>query len=70
MESKKPNRCISCSVTSCANHCGNENCCALDRVIIGTHEKNPTVTECVDCESFILSNHCGCKSDEHRSTLG
>lgn len=70
MENKKPNRCISCSVVSCANHAGTENFCSLDRVIIGTHEKNPTVTECVDCESFILSNRCGCKSNENCSTCG
>ncbi|MBE6569723.1 MAG: DUF1540 domain-containing protein [Ruminococcaceae bacterium] len=58
MENKKPNHCISCSVTNCANHAQSENYCALDRVVIGTHEANPTVTQCVDCESFVLSNRC------------
>ena len=48
-----PNRCIECSVHQCANHCGEQNYCALDRVSIGTHEANPTVTQCVDCMSFV-----------------
>ena len=53
---KQPNHSIKCTVTSCANHAGKENYCVLDTVKIGTHEANPTVSQCVDCESFVLGN--------------
>ncbi len=59
METKKPNHCISCSVKNCAHHAQSENYCSLEKVVIGTHEKNPTVVQCVDCESFVLG---GCAS--------
>ncbi|MBQ2278087.1 MAG: DUF1540 domain-containing protein [Clostridia bacterium] len=61
MEEKKPNHSIACTVTQCANHACTTNFCALDRIMVGTHEKNPTVSQCVDCESFILdaSKSCG-----------
>ena len=69
MEEKKPNHSIACTVTQCANHACTTNFCALDRIMVGTHEKNPTVAQCVDCESFILdaskscgSAHCGSTS--------
>ena len=55
---KKPNHCIKCTVTSCANHAQKENYCVLDTVKIGTHECNPTVSQCVDCESFVLGKNC------------
>lgn len=48
------NSSIKCSVTQCGNHCGSENYCVLDEVNIGTHEQNPTMKQCVDCESFKL----------------
>jgi len=54
-EMKKPNHCIACTVTQCAHHADTTNYCVLDRIVVGTHEKNPTKTECVDCESFVLS---------------
>lgn len=47
------NKCIECSVRQCAHHAGDSNYCVLDKVSIGTHEPNPTMTECVDCLSFI-----------------
>ncbi len=53
---KKANPCISCSVEQCANN----NCngyCSLDKIKVGTHESNPTVSQCVDCESFVLGNN-------------
>lgn len=60
MENKKPNRCIACTVQQCAHHAENENYCSLDKIIVGTHEMNPTVSQCTDCESFILkSGECG-----------
>ncbi|MGN1345451.1 MAG: DUF1540 domain-containing protein [Eubacteriales bacterium] len=54
MEEKKPNHSIACTVTQCANHACECNYCVLDRIMVGTHEKNPTVPQCVDCESFVL----------------
>ena len=53
---KKANHCIKCTVVSCANHAKSEDYCVLDTVKIGTHECNPTVSQCVDCESFVLGN--------------
>lgn len=47
------NKSIECSVTSCGNHCANENYCSLDKVRIGTHECDPTVDQCTDCLSFV-----------------
>ena len=63
---KKPNHSVFCTVTQCANHAKSCDYCSLERVCIGTHEKNPTVTECTDCESFVLGTNkagscdCGC----------
>lgn len=54
MENKKANQSIKCSVPQCENHCQNQNYCALDCISVGTHEANPTVEECTDCESFQL----------------
>jgi len=47
------NRCIECSVTSCANHSQTENYCALDKIKVGTHESNPTDVRCTNCNSFV-----------------
>lgn len=57
---KKNNQCISCTVHQCANNSG-EGYCGLDRIKIGTHEANPTVSQCTDCESFVLGESKGCK---------
>lgn len=46
------NKCIECTVHQCANHCEGENYCALDKILVGTHESNPTVDQCTDCKSF------------------
>ena len=46
------NKCIECTVQSCAYHCDNENYCSLDRILVGTHEENPTMDQCTDCKSF------------------
>ncbi len=50
------NTSIKCSVKSCQNHCNSEDYCGLNSVKIGTHESNPTVCQCVDCESFVARN--------------
>ncbi len=63
----KANHSIRCSVDKCANHCGGENYCSLDCVSIGTHEANPTVTQCVDCESFRVRNQQQTNSNSHQS---
>ena len=46
------NKCIECTVQSCAYHCDTENYCSLDRIMVGTHEANPTEDQCTDCKSF------------------
>ncbi len=51
---EQANRSIKCSVDQCKHHCTNNQFCSLSSVKIGTHENNPTVCECVDCESFKL----------------
>ena len=46
------NQSIKCSVEQCKNHCGSQQYCSLDSIMVGTHEQNPTQQECTDCESF------------------
>ena len=46
------NKCIECTVQQCANHCEGQNYCSLDRIVVGTHELNPTVDQCPACKSF------------------
>ena len=57
---EKCNECIKCTVEQCRHHHGTKNYCTLDSIQVGTHEMNPTVSQCTDCESFILKS--GCKS--------
>lgn len=52
MKMEKANKCIACTVEQCKNHCQDEDYCKLDSIRIGTHEPNPKMVECVDCESF------------------
>lgn len=52
--SEQANRSIACSVTQCSNHCGCEDYCKLQQIQVGTHEQNPTQTQCTDCQSFRL----------------
>ena len=49
-----PNKSIKCTVQSCAHHCKNEQYCGLDAIQVGTHEANPTMDQCTDCQSFKL----------------
>ena len=46
------NKSIECTVQQCAHHCGHENYCSLDKILVGTHEMNPTMDQCTDCMSF------------------
>ncbi|MBC8610035.1 Domain of Uncharacterised Function (DUF1540) [uncultured Ruminococcus sp.] len=50
----KPNQSIHCSVSQCEYHCQDKNYCSLDCITVGTHEANPTMVQCTDCESFCL----------------
>ncbi|MCI5898113.1 MAG: DUF1540 domain-containing protein [Firmicutes bacterium] len=52
MKDCKANHSIKCVVSSCDYHCQNENYCSLDSIRVGTHEANPTVEQCTDCQSF------------------
>jgi len=46
------NKSIECTVRQCAYHCDEANFCSLDRILVGTHEGNPTMEQCTDCMSF------------------
>jgi len=46
------NKCIECTVQQCAYHCDDANYCSLERILVGTHETNPTMDQCTDCKSF------------------
>jgi len=46
------NPCIQCTIFSCANHNESEEYCALEQIQVGTHESDPKVVECTDCQSF------------------
>ena len=51
-----PNTAIHCSVTNCAHHCKSANYCGLNAIQVGTHETNPTMDQCTDCQSFAKKN--------------
>lgn len=51
-----PNTHIGCTVCNCANHCDDQNYCTLDKIVVGTHEANPTKVQCTDCESFVMKS--------------
>ncbi len=52
----KANHSIGCTVTQCKYHCEKENYCSLDKIMVGTHEANPTMKQCTDCDSFEVKN--------------
>lgn len=47
-----PNTSIHCSVTDCAYHCQEAQYCGLNAIQVGTHESNPAMDQCTDCQSF------------------
>jgi hypothetical protein len=49
MHTKNPG--VNCSVHQCKYNEANQYC-TLNVIKIGTHEQNPTVDECTDCQSF------------------
>lgn len=44
---------IKCSVQQCKYN-NKSDYCTLNQIKVGTHESNPTVVQCTDCESFVL----------------
>ena len=46
------NKSIECTVKQCAHHCDEANFCSLERILVGTHEANPSMDQCTDCMSF------------------
>ena len=47
-----PNTAIHCSVTDCAHHCQDAEYCGLNSIRVGTHEADPAMDQCTDCQSF------------------
>ena len=47
-----PNTSIHCSVDTCAHHCESSQYCGLNSIRVGTHETNPSMDQCTDCQSF------------------
>ena len=39
-------------VTNCAHHCQDVDHCGLTSIQVGTHEANPTMDQCTDCQSY------------------
>ncbi len=50
------NKSIECSVKECMHHCADCNYCSLNTIKVGSHETNPTMYQCTDCNSFELKN--------------
>ena len=46
------NKSIECTVVSCKHHSCEADYCALDKIRIGTHECDPSKSQCTDCLSF------------------
>ncbi|MBR6580686.1 MAG: DUF1540 domain-containing protein [Ruminococcus sp.] len=49
---------IKCTVSQCKYNMVTENYCSLGCISVGTHESNPTVPECTDCNSFVKRTGC------------
>ncbi len=60
MNEMKKNSNIKCTVSQCKNNMVTENYCCLDCICVGTHEANPTVPECTDCNSFVKRTCTNC----------
>lgn len=50
----KINESVKCTVQQCKHHCKDKDYCSLSSITVGTHEANPTMSECTDCKSFSL----------------
>ena len=49
---EQENKSIRCTVQQCQHHSDRADYCTLDSIKVGTHEMNPTMKECTDCDSF------------------
>lgn len=49
----KKNDNIRCTVSQCEYNMRTEDYCCLECIQVGSHDVNPTVPECVDCNSFV-----------------
>ncbi|NLK94889.1 MAG: DUF1540 domain-containing protein [Clostridiales bacterium] len=45
---------IGCTVQQCKHHAQSDDYCTLNKILVGTHEANPSIPECTDCKSFEL----------------
>ncbi len=50
------NTSIGCTVSNCKYNNESENYCTLEKIQVGTHESNPTMKECTDCNSFEIKS--------------
>lgn len=60
MDNTYANQCIACTVKECKNHHKSRDYCSLDKIMIGTHEANPSVPPCTDCRSFVAKQQGMC----------
>ena len=44
------NQAIKCTVQQCKHHAAGQNYCSLREILVGTHEGNPTESQCTDCK--------------------
>ncbi|MBP5430915.1 DUF1540 domain-containing protein [Ruminococcus sp.] len=58
MDEQKKNKSIKCDVAQCRHNLVSEHYCTLDCISVGTHEEDPTVPECTDCNSFVVRSSC------------
>ncbi|HIU44631.1 MAG TPA: DUF1540 domain-containing protein [Candidatus Ventrousia excrementavium] len=52
----KANPSIGCTVHQCKYHAKSQDNCSLEKIMVGTHESNPTMCQCTDCQSFQPEN--------------
>ncbi|MEG0912180.1 MAG: DUF1540 domain-containing protein [Oscillospiraceae bacterium] len=52
----KVNHHIQCNVSNCANHCSNENYCALECICVGSCAGEQPFAACTDCQSYRCSD--------------
>jgi hypothetical protein len=56
--SDSKNSCIRCTVSQCQFNMVTEDYCTLRSISVGTHESDPKVPECTDCNSFVKRTGC------------
>ena len=47
----RANKCIACTVEQCAYHCGNDNFCSLDRILVRQSGTEPLIRVMVEAET-------------------